>query len=209
MISNLASYSKTLSDLDLLFISKKCRKIYHDYALFTRKKPWSCFHFEEVECVPTIHFILAKREMFMRCFLFSRCGKYVSNMFRFDEVEYITVMFTNSKKIYILGWCFLFQKVENALIIYIILFLQRGNNILRAESFLYPRSEKRTYSTLYFSILYFSEVVSLVWFGFITHDRFGFSSMGSRCHYNEWVWNSRTNLCWIASGKCNDSRFSL
>ena len=136
MIFNLASYSKTLSDLDLLFISKKWRKIYHDYALFTRKKPWSCFHFEEVESVPTIHFILAKREMFMRCFLFSRSGKYVSNMFRFDEVEYITVMFPNSTKLYILGWCFLFQKVENALIIYIILFLQSGNNILSAESFL-------------------------------------------------------------------------
>ena len=74
--------------------------------------------------------------MFMRCFLFSRSGKYVSNMFRFEEVEYITVMFPNSTKLYILGWCFLFQKVENALIIYIILFLQSGNNILSAESFL-------------------------------------------------------------------------
>ena len=167
-------------------------------VMFSFRRSWMCTN-------NTLYF----SEMFMRCFLFSRCGKYVSNMFRFDEVEYITVMFTNSKKIYILGWCFLFQKVENALIIYIILFLQRGNNILSAESFLYPRSEKCIYSTLYFSILYFSEVVSLVWFGFITHDRFGFSSMGSRCHYNEWVWNSRTNLCWIASGKCNDSRFSL
>ena len=211
MIFNLASYNETLSDLvrDLFFISKRWRKIYHDYALFPRKKPWSRFHFQEVEKVPTIHFILAKREMFMKCFLFSRCGKYVSNMFHFDEVEYITVMFTNSTKLYILGWCFLFQKVGNASIIYIILFLQNGNNILSAESFLYPRSETCTCRMLNFSMLYFIEVVSLVWFGFITHDQFGFSSMGSRCHCNEWVWNSRTKLCWIASGKWNDSRLSL
>ena len=101
------------------------------------------------------------------------------------------------------------KKWGNASIIYIILFLQNGNNILSAESFLYPRSETCTCSMLCFSMLYLIEVVSLVWFGFITHDQFSFSSMGSRCHYNEWVWNSSTKLCWIASGKWSDSRLSL
>ena len=38
---------------------------------------------------------------------------------------------------------------------------------------------------------------------------YGISSMGSRCYFRDWVWNSRTKLCSIASGKWNVGRVSL
>ena len=37
----------------------------------------------------------------------------------------------------------------------------------------------------------------------------GFSSIGSWCYSSEWVWNSRTKLCYIALGECNASKVSL
>ena len=36
---------------------------------------------------------------------------------------------------------------------------------------------------------------------FFTHVWHAFSSIGSWCYSREWVWNSRTKLCCIASGK--------
>ena len=36
---------------------------------------------------------------------------------------------------------------------------------------------------------------------FSKHGEYGFSSMGSWCYSREWVWNSRTKFCCIASGK--------
>ena len=44
---------------------------------------------------------------------------------------------------------------------------------------------------------------------FFKHDEYGFSSVGRCCHSRESVWNSRANLCCIASGKSNPSRVSL
>ena len=41
------------------------------------------------------------------------------------------------------------------------------------------------------------------------NGEYGFTSMRSRCQSMEWVWNFRTKLCSIASGKRNGSRVSL
>ena len=38
------------------------------------------------------------------------------------------------------------------------------------------------------------------------HSESGFSSMGSWCYCREWLWNSRTKLCWITFGEWNASR---
>ena len=44
---------------------------------------------------------------------------------------------------------------------------------------------------------------------FFLNDEYVFTSMRSRCHSTESVWNLRTELCSIDSGKWNDSRISL
>ena len=36
---------------------------------------------------------------------------------------------------------------------------------------------------------------------FFTCGEYGFGSMGSSFHSREWVWNLKTKLCCIASGK--------
>ena len=33
------------------------------------------------------------------------------------------------------------------------------------------------------------------------HGQYGFSSVGSCCYSREWLWNSRTKLCCMATGK--------
>ena len=44
---------------------------------------------------------------------------------------------------------------------------------------------------------------------FFLNGEYVFTFMRNRCHSAEWVWNLRTKLCSIASGKLNDSRISL
>ena len=44
---------------------------------------------------------------------------------------------------------------------------------------------------------------------FFTCGEYGFGSMGSSFHSREWVWNLKTKLCCIASGKWDISRVSL
>ena len=41
------------------------------------------------------------------------------------------------------------------------------------------------------------------------NGEYGFTSIRSRCHSTEWMWNLGTKLCTIASGKLNGSRVAL
>ena len=41
------------------------------------------------------------------------------------------------------------------------------------------------------------------------HGEYGDSSVRSYCYSREWLWNLRTKLCCIASGKRNASKVSL
>ena len=56
-------------------------------------------------------------------------------------------------------------------------------------------------------LVFFTPYVGLIMAPFFTHGEYGFSSVGSWDYSREWLWNSRTKLCCIASGSEVSERF--